>query len=107
MRLLLIIFLIIKLTSGADIADLQKVLEALVDVNNWRKLGLALGLRKPVLTGIKTAHPNEDCKEEMLTKWLEQVDGCSPSWNELVKALRKRTVEHPTIANQIEQKYLA
>ena len=79
-----------------------------MDVNKqWRKLGLALGLRKPVLTGIETAHANEDCKEEMLTKWLEQVDGCSPSWNELVEALRKPTVLHLTIADKIEQKYLA
>ena len=81
-----------------------------MDVNTqWRRLGLALGLRLPTLTGIEATHPTnlEHCKEEMLIKWLEKVDGCSPSWNELVKALRKPTVQHSPIADKIEQKYLA
>ena len=42
----------------------------------------------------------------MLTKWLSKVDGCSPSWNALVAALRKKTVGHSVIADAIAGAYL-
>ena len=89
-----------------DINDLQTVLEALVDVNQqWKRLGLALGLRQPTLEGI-SGRDSEECKEKMLTKWLSKVDECSPSWNVLVAALRKRTVGHRDIADAIAGAYL-
>ena len=90
--------------TGID--DLQTVLEALVDVNQqWRRLGLALGLRPPTLEGI-SGRDSEECKEKMLTKWLSKVDGCSPSWSALVTALRNRTVGHSEIADAIAGTYL-
>ena len=76
-----------------------------MDVNKqWRKLGLALGLRPQTLDGIEATYPTnlEDCKEEMLTSRC-----CSPSWNELVEAIRNPTVQHSPIADKIKQKYLA
>lgn len=89
--------------------DLQIVLEALVDVNKkWKKLGLALGLKKPTIERIKADYGNdtEECKEEMLTLWLRGVDGCTPSWNDLVDALRNQNVQHADIAGVIEKEYL-
>ena len=76
-------------------------------IKKWKKLGLALGLKKPSIEKIKADYGNdtEECKEEMLTLWLRGVDGCSPSWNALVDALRKETVQHADIAGVIEKKY--
>lgn len=86
--------------------DLQTVLKVLVDVNQrWRRLGLALGLRQPTLEGV-SGGDYEDCEEKMLTKWLSKVDGCSPSWNVLVAALRNPTVGHSDVADTIAEKYL-
>ena len=71
------------------------------DVNDWKKLGLALGLREPTLEGLR-GKQNE--KMEMLTLWINKVDGCNPSWDSLVKALRKRTVNLVPIAEEIGKK---
>ena len=90
----------------SGISDLQDVLVALVDVNTkWKLLGLALGLKQPTLSGIREGEYDE-CKMAMLTKWLNQVDGCQPSWNDLVEGLRAPTVKHYPIADAIKQKYL-
>ena len=78
---------------------MHEVLVAVVKVSRWFELGLALGLRQPTLEGINH-------KREMLTKWLNLVDGCRPSWNSLVEALRSPIVEGYVIANEIEQKHL-
>ena len=73
---------------------------AVSDVSEWLILGLALGLRMPTLKNITSNH-----KIEMLTKWLNQVDRCRPSWNTLVKALRSPTVQEYAVANAIAEKY--
>ena len=84
---------------NADIDDLFSILEALVDVNDeWFPLGLALGLRPPTLESITSFH-----KREMLTKWLKQIDGCRPSWEALVEALEKPTVQCHLVANKIKR----
>ena len=81
---------------------------ALVKVNRWFELGLALGLKQPTLAEIRSNHENheKDCKIEMLTKWLTEVDQCQPSWNALVEALRSPTVQCNATANTIEKNYL-
>ena len=78
-------------------------MKALRNVNNWFNLGLALGLQQPTLQGIKEQYKPKYHKREMLTKWLNQVDGCRPSWEALVKALRLPTVECYPVANEIEE----
>ena len=70
------------------------------DVNDWKKLGLALGLREPTLEGLRG---KQDAKMEMLNLWLNKVDGCNPSWDSLVKALRE--VDLVPIAEEIGKKY--
>ena len=86
------------LTTGIN--GLQDVLVAVADVNQWLELGLALGLKQPTLVGITSNH-----KIEMLTKWLGQVDGCQPSWNALVEALKSRIVQCYTIADEIKHSH--
>ena len=82
---------------AVDIDKLHDVLTSISDVvNQWFELGLALGLRQPTLESITSDH-----KREMLTKWLNRVDGCCPSWNALVKALRSPTVQKPIVADAI------
>ena len=72
----------------------------------WKALGLQLGLKKPTLEGIEADKRDvADCKMEMLSKWLKQVDNSKPSWNSLVAALRNVLVEGSDIAKAIEAKY--
>ena len=90
-------------------ADLYDVLEAIVDVKDkWFMLGLALGLKMPTLREIRKDYNGiiVDCKCEMLTKWLEKADGCTPSWASLVTALKTKNVDHKSIADKIEQDHL-
>ena len=50
---------------------------------------------------------SDDCKREVLTRWLKEVDKSKPSWKSLVCALRKPTVkECEAVASAIERKYL-
>ena len=72
-------------------------------VNEWFDLGLALGLLQPTLQGIKVRYQPSEHKREMLTKWLNQVDGCRPSWEALVKALKSPNVQCYPVANKIEE----
>ena len=72
------------------------------DVNDWKRLGLALGLKEPTLEGLRG---KQDAKMEMLNLWLKQVGkDCNPSWDSLVKALRERTVDEVLVAKEIEKK---
>ena len=76
-------------------------MDAVVHVNEWFNLGLALGIKQPILDRIRIQHLPSDCKREMLTKWLQRF-GKYPSWNGLVRALRTPSVECYDIANNIE-----
>ena len=88
-------------TAGID--ALNKVMVAVRSVNKWFNLGLALGLKQPTLQSVKDQHKPSDHKREMLTKWLNQVDGCHPSWKALVEALRSSYVQSNAVANKIEK----
>ena len=93
----------------AGIDDLKDVLDMVIDVGKeWVQLGLALGLRKPTLNKIAADNNSVDsCKTEMLSKWLNWVDGCEETcnWESLAKALRDPNVGQAPIAKAIEQKY--
>ena len=93
----------------AGIGDLKDVLDMVVDVGKkWMELGLALGLKQPTLDKIHTDKCNVSCcKREMLSKWLNWVDGCEATcnWQSLATALRNPTVDHAPIADTIERKY--
>ena len=79
----------------ADIHDLPDVLEAVVDVIPWKRLGLTLGLHYPTLQKIEKEHYNDTyrCKIDMLAAWLQQQDSVLqkgvPSWSVLQAALKK------------------
>lgn len=82
------------LTTGIE--DVDEVLAALDAVDCWVDLGHALGLQTHTLEGLNS-------KKQMLMQWLNQLDGCFPSWAALVEALR--SVQCHDVARQIEQRY--
>ena len=77
------------------------MLAVIHDLNDWKDLGLQLGLLYPTLTDIETYRhykPNE-CRIDMLLAWLQQQDNVSqkgvPSWSVLGAALQSMG-EHET-----------
>ena len=81
--------------------DLCDVLAVICDLNDWKKLGLQLGLLYSTLIDIETyrrGKPSE-CRIDMLSAWLQQQDNVSqrgvPSWSVLRAAL-KQMEEHET-----------
>ena len=91
----------------AEIGALNDVMEAVCNVVIWFNLGLALGLKQPTLKAIEYQNKPEDCKREMLTKWLHRFDTCRPSWKALVEALRSPNVKSYDAADGIEEKFKA
>ena len=77
------------------------MLAVIRDLNDWKDLGLQLGLLYPTLTDIETFRhykPNE-CRIDMLSAWLQQQDNVTqkgvPSWSVLRAALQSMG-EHET-----------
>ena len=73
-------------------------------LNDWKELGLQLGLFYPTLIDIETyrrGKPSE-CRIDMLSAWLQQQDNVSqrgvPSWR-VLKAVLKSMEELPTAAD--------
>ena len=81
--------------------DLCDVLDVINDLNNWKQLGLQLGLLYPTLKRIDIEQRGivTSCNIEMLSAWLQRQDNVSqkgvPSWNVLRVALQK-IGEHET-----------
>ena len=77
------------------------VLSLIRDLNDWKDLGLQLGLLYPTLTDIEIHrhYRPRDCRIDMLSAWLQQQDNVSqrgvPSWSVLRAALQSMG-EHET-----------
>ena len=80
--------------------DLVQVLRATVEVIDWYKLGLELGLPSYQLNIIKndSRGVTTDGQCMMLEKWL---DTGSASWSSLVKALKSPLINNEKIADEI------
>ena len=80
------------------------VLALICDLNDWKELGLQLGLLYPTLIDIETYRRGKpsDCRIDMLSAWLQQQDNVSkrgvPSWS-VLKAALKSMGELPTAAD--------
>ena len=78
---------------------------AITKVVQWTPLGLALGLDYSTLQRIEIEKMGriEECKMEMLSAWLQQMDDvvekALPTWNALKTALRK--IEENKVANEL------
>ena len=75
--------------------DLCDVLAVIRDLNDWRDLGLQLGLLYSTLTDIETHrhYKPSECRIDMLSAWLQQQDSVLqrgvPSWSVLRAALKQ------------------
>ena len=88
----------VLITAENDLCD---VLDVIRDLNDWKDLGLQLGLLYSTLNDIENhrrGKPSE-CRIDMLSAWLQQRDNVLqkgvPSWSVLRAALQK-IEEHET-----------
>ena len=88
----------VLITAENDLCD---VLDMINDLNNWKQLGLQLGLLYSSLKRIDLEERGivTSCQIEMLSAWLQQQDNVKqrgvPSWSVLRAALQ-RMGEHET-----------
>ena len=79
------------------------MVEALVHVNNWEELGLALRMKSPDLEAIKIDHRDiSSCRREMIKRWLTMGNG---SWKALCIGLAKEHVGHINLAKRIAESH--
>ena len=77
------------------VKDLKHVFPVVHNLNEWKRLGIQLGLLFPTLKKIDREQHGRinDCIMEMLSAWLQQEDIVSqegiPSWSTLKDALNK------------------
>ena len=88
-----------------EIEDLKDVIEYVFELNmsQFKHLGLQLGLLQPTLDKLTDGTKPEDYGTKVMTEWLNQVDKAHPTWNNLAKALDKRTVKAQVQATQIRE----
>ena len=86
-------YVLINVPTGSN--DLCDVLAEINQLNNWKELGLQLGLLLPTLDRIDLEQRGKisKCKIDMVSAWLQQQDNVSqkgvPSWSVLRAALKK------------------
>ena len=90
-----------------EIKDLKDVIEYVFELNmsQFKQLGLQLGLLQPTLDKLTDGTKPEDYGTKVMTEWLNQVDKAQPTWNNLAKALDKRTVKAQVQATQIREDF--
>ena len=88
-----------------DIEDLKDVIEYVFELNmsQFVQLGLQLGLIQPTLDKLADGTKPDEYGTKVMTEWLNQVDKAQPTWNNLAKALDKRTVKAHVQAAQIRE----
>ena len=71
-----------------------------LNLSQFGFLGLQLGLLQTTLD--KISHTEAlDYGKKVMIDWLNQVDSAQPTWNNLVKALKKKTVNAKVQADEI------
>ena len=81
-------------SCNTAVNDLCDVLAVIHDLNDWKDLGLQLGLLYSTLKDIETYRRGKlsECRIDMLSAWLQQQDNVSqrgvPSWSVLRAALQ-------------------
>ena len=95
-----------------SVNDLGVVMEELNNVSaKWYNIGLQLGVRVGTLDAIEKQYSDPtDRFRKTLTTWLKtsfpsQTCVCSPTWTNIVEALRSSVVGEARLAADLEQKY--
>ena len=74
-----------------------------LNITQFKKLGLQLGLIQPTLDKLTDGAKPDEYGTKVMTEWLNKVDSAHPTWNNLAKALDKRTVKAHVQAAQIRE----
>ena len=86
-------------TENADLKDVIEYLHNL-SFSQFTQLGLQLGLLHTTLANIPHSVPL-DYGTNVMSSWLKLVDNAQPTWNNLIKALKKDTVQGKVQAAKI------
>ena len=70
--------------------------------SKWYNIGLGLNLDVDTLDNIQHSNANDqdDCLRECLTIYLQKA---TPSWSDIVNALKQRSVRHSALALEIQE----
>ena len=68
--------------------------------NKWKFIGLQVGVDEDKMANIHGS--DKDCLLEVLREYL---DGPKPSWEQIARALKSRSVGENTLAARIEAEY--
>ena len=72
-----------------------------LNLSQFGFLGLQLGLLQTTLDKISHTEQALDYGKKVMIDWLNKVDNAHPTWNNLVKALKKKTVNAKVQADEI------
>ena len=92
-----------------SLEDLRHIIEALVEVKHkWFQIGIQLGLSPSTLECIEGQCSNSFDKAlyEMIKEWLKLSDQ-PHTWNDIVHALRLKSVDEGTLAGKIEKEWIS
>ena len=72
-------------------------------IDNWRRLGLALGIPQPTLNHIKQQYPDPlDQQEQILSHWIETGEA---TWAKLVTTIGGPLVNKKGLSNEIARNH--
>ena len=103
------LYLLLSPTAESDLVD---VLAVIRDLNDWKVLGLQLGLLYSTLERINLEQNGiiNNCKIKMLSAWLQQQDNVSqngvPSWSVLRAALKQMGMRQLTGSAATDGEYI-
>jgi hypothetical protein len=84
--------------------DLRRVVNALHKMRaQWKDIGLQLGVEVHDLDDIRSSSRNQDKLIKVLTLWLRSTP--SPTWWNIVDALRHPSVNRLNVAEEVRRKY--
>ena len=83
--------------------DLATVMIATNGIDNWPRLGLALGVPQPTINHIRQQYPNPlDQQEQILSHWIGTGEA---TWAKLVTAIAGPLVNKKGLADEIARNH--
>lgn len=90
--------------------DLRYIVEALAEVKlKWLQIGLQLGVSPSTLECIEGQCSKDFDKAlyEMIKEWLKLMSDQPHTWNDIVKALRLKSVNEGKLADKVEKELIS
>ena len=105
----IIIFVSVGQKEQLSLDDLRHIIEALIEVKHkWLQIGIQLGLSPSTLECIEGQCSTNFDKAlyEMIKEWLKLSDQ-PHTWNDIVHALRLKSVDEGNLAGKIEKEWIS